>query len=1113
MTRTAPQNLSTASPHGSKAPETEDGAENGHGHYFPALPLALCDESDLNPRRQFAEEPLQELAASIAQYGVLQPLLVRTTTRGRYEIVAGSRRSRAARLAGQTAVPAVLRDELSDVEVLAMMFHENYAREDLNAIEIAEACQRAVALGLKGVEIARKFGISAPTVSNHLRLLRLPESVQELVRQGRLRHSAAEELAKYAELYEGADLLVAAAELTVERALTVEQLRRGLPVLQQSLDGGRTARFTGPVSQDAAPCAECPFHARLTLLVLSQWNTGHTWTEARCANPAHLAELTAERKAIEEERRREAEAAFEAQRRQREAVEICTRPQRHEELKAQELRAESRARGQRVRMKREQAEALLARKGDVCGSREWADVVAQAAESAGQAHRKAVFKELGLASLLPLWDGWQSTGRKRLDALAALPTALLVQAYHGMRWRKEAATAGGSYGAGKTPLIDWYLGLLEPEKAQPIEPTHCGVCGKEIPQGVVCKVIAGLACDPECEETARGLPGGEHEADLVFVRAPQRGFILPAEPEQAGESEQRPPTYAESAANLEARIATLQARETAPAGQIAWFERKLERVRRRLASSGVGGGCRAERGEPPESSPASPLAAPLVEREEYDEAEDDGLYCSAGCMEELPEAVALTDSPPDGTVVIAAPDGDVLWTGTPAEFLAVDSLPVRVAIGWLLTPQGGVYCPGCVSDVRMCRACGCTSEHACEEGCYWIEPDLCSNCRPGQSEAATPAVPLAPRSLTETETADAEPDDADAAARLARISTFAEDADELNRLSAPAPKAGSAPANEPETPGRIPSDFVDAGSEKPAERFFYRDPDGLGMSGQIWVQELSPGWECSVYWTIGESSSQGQKTELAESRRKAVQAAVSLLTEPLERLFLRELPAGSITVREASRLIRWGNEILTQVIEDERATPVGQAEAAPAAPVPNEQGIYPEELAERLEWPNAPKARHARILLLELPGRGWIEATCYQTSGAGSSHGLSERFSKLYQSRLAALRAAVSSLCDQMWHLKQGGGSQTQRREAEKIRQWAWDVLGAAESTPEPEPRMPAAPAADDDGLAAGTLEAVQERLDLEIHEILRDLRALEDEMLRGLFGEKPPCGGDGHAE
>jgi ParB family chromosome partitioning protein len=158
------------------ATATEDASE---------IPIDQIDPSPLQPRLFFDETKMTELARSISANGVVQPLLVRR--RGeRYELIAGERRWRAAQLAGLSKVPAVVRN-VSDDKVLELALIENIQREDLNPIEEARAYKNLIdTVGMTQETVADRVGRDRSYVTNYLRLLRLPEDLQELLQVGRL---------------------------------------------------------------------------------------------------------------------------------------------------------------------------------------------------------------------------------------------------------------------------------------------------------------------------------------------------------------------------------------------------------------------------------------------------------------------------------------------------------------------------------------------------------------------------------------------------------------------------------------------------------------------------------------------------------------------------------------------------------------------------------------------------------------------------------------------------------------------------------------------------------------------------------------------------------------
>ena len=147
------------------------------------------------PRKTFNEESLQELAASIKEYGIVQPVIVKKSIKG-YELVAGERRTRASRLAGLTEIPAIIKD-FNDQEMMEIALIENIQREDLNPIEEAKSTMNIIKLrGFTQEEFAEKFGKSRTYVTNLLGLLKLPETVQRMLINKELSTSHARVLSK-----------------------------------------------------------------------------------------------------------------------------------------------------------------------------------------------------------------------------------------------------------------------------------------------------------------------------------------------------------------------------------------------------------------------------------------------------------------------------------------------------------------------------------------------------------------------------------------------------------------------------------------------------------------------------------------------------------------------------------------------------------------------------------------------------------------------------------------------------------------------------------------------------------------------------------------------------
>lgn len=150
------------------------------------VPVASISPNPRQPRRRFDEQSLRALADSLSERGVLQPVLVRPRPDGTYELVAGERRWRAARMAGLERIPALVRAR-DDAETLEVALIENMAREDLNPVEEARACAALVEeLGLTREEVGRRVGRGRVAVTNLLRLLDLPDDALELLERGEL---------------------------------------------------------------------------------------------------------------------------------------------------------------------------------------------------------------------------------------------------------------------------------------------------------------------------------------------------------------------------------------------------------------------------------------------------------------------------------------------------------------------------------------------------------------------------------------------------------------------------------------------------------------------------------------------------------------------------------------------------------------------------------------------------------------------------------------------------------------------------------------------------------------------------------------------------------------
>lgn len=187
-----------------------------------SLRISEIEPNRDQPRKQFDEAALADLAASIEQHGVLQPLLVRPLPGGGYQLVAGERRWRASRMAGLTEVPVVVR-EMTDREASELALIENLQRQDLNPMEEARGYHTLMEqYGMTQEDAARAVNKSRPAVANALRLLNLPEDIADMVRQGQLSAGPARTLLSF----ETEEAQRDAAAMAIKQELSVRALEK-----------------------------------------------------------------------------------------------------------------------------------------------------------------------------------------------------------------------------------------------------------------------------------------------------------------------------------------------------------------------------------------------------------------------------------------------------------------------------------------------------------------------------------------------------------------------------------------------------------------------------------------------------------------------------------------------------------------------------------------------------------------------------------------------------------------------------------------------------------------------------------------------------------------------
>lgn len=202
------------------------------GSAISEIPVAQIEPNPEQPRTTFDTEALEELAASIRELGIVQPLSLRKSGSGTYQIIAGERRWRAAKLAGLESVPAYVRTA-SDSEVTEMALIENIQREDLNAIEVALAFRKLIdSYNLTQERLSERLGKKRATIANHLRLLKLPAEIQLGLRDRKLDMGHARAL------------------------LAVESPKEQLKLYSRILRDGLSVRAVEKLARDAAERAE-----------------------------------------------------------------------------------------------------------------------------------------------------------------------------------------------------------------------------------------------------------------------------------------------------------------------------------------------------------------------------------------------------------------------------------------------------------------------------------------------------------------------------------------------------------------------------------------------------------------------------------------------------------------------------------------------------------------------------------------------------------------------------------------------------------------------------------------------------------------------------------------
>lgn len=247
------------------APGAPAPSDSGGAAQYQELPVSQITANPQQPRTLFREESIQELAESIGSVGLVQPVVVRRRGDG-FELVAGERRLRAAKLANLEKVPAIIR-EAGEAESLEMALIENISREDLNAMDAARAyASLQEEFGRTQEEIATRMGRSRAAVANTLRLLELPDEVQELIEQGRLSEGHGRAILAVPDRLKQKKLAarVAAKGLSVRQ--TEELARR-----EAESAGKRARQSLSPVGQEMMDEATDALYSAFRLPVKVRW--------------------------------------------------------------------------------------------------------------------------------------------------------------------------------------------------------------------------------------------------------------------------------------------------------------------------------------------------------------------------------------------------------------------------------------------------------------------------------------------------------------------------------------------------------------------------------------------------------------------------------------------------------------------------------------------------------------------------------------------------------------------------------------------------------------------------------------------------------------------------
>jgi ParB/RepB/Spo0J family partition protein len=981
------------------------------------IPRTQIERWERQPRRHFDPAALKELAADIAQQGILEPPLVRpvwapceacggTGTRpiadlfggtlpllceacdgagrvrtGHYQLVTGERRWRAAEIAGLDVVPVRVR-EMDDRSAMLAALSENLQRRDLNPIEEALGIQELVAEGMKQTEIAERLGCSQPNVASTLALLRLPEDVQQLITEGKLKKAHGQILVRYAAWPQACSIM---ADLAARKGTPQAELEKGVPFGWDVCKAGHARELGfGTLFEWEHTCKGC-----------DDFRKGAYAHTGYCFRPPHFDELQAAAKARKEQAQKTsaeelraqylaavaareeapAEASPEAppalvrldepEPDEEPAAEVCPFTGLPEHIMAgavdmvrQQIAAEEAAantnpsapvpsvppapalpdtdglgwgtyrrpesgkmpagcRGEgcehyvvmttrganpgpcclnvacyqpladaegaarrearlgQIAERYARAAAILDAEDPANSPRLLAIRARAALYNIGREHLERACEELGLpAALAPVLQvhyGRYATEAEQLDLLAGLSPTVL----HRLPILAQLLDETGEY-AGRE-YTDWLLGEARPDPAK----LNAWTNTKDRKAIDAARVAAGLP------------PIGRPEKKAKSAAAETKSEATAAESERTDADETDGLLAAPLHPHAEA-LMEIAERAYPPAAEPDPLEAEAAERRRELHAIDLDSGRIEARVAALGCDPEDALRVDLdsegrpVEEDPFDEANDEPVFepgnesdeCLEGDEEEEPGVIGAsevlrdfdtdvyTDAEPVRCVRCGYPIPEASVAALArytddqaAQVMRAQRQRLTMASGAMVTGKGTWYCPQCVLDgVQVCRECGCTDECACDGGCAWVEPDLCSACaRPAEGAPATEEQDLREDEITE--------EDVDAMERLADLGDglLATAAGETPAAVAPyvCKRCGCVPNQTPETMhalwrnGYCPpcADTIEHGVLPHTEVIEHRPgDDATGPRARILLAETPDGWYYAWEWTVGHLS-------------------------------------------------------------------------------------------------------------------------------------------------------------------------------------------------------------------------------------------------------------------